>query len=50
MMKLFGLKLEEVADHLKKKGEQEAARQALLYYEVINENSDDEGDEYEEIN
>jgi dsRNA-specific ribonuclease len=34
----------------KKKGEQEAARQSLLYYEVINENSDDEGDEYEEIN
>lgn len=33
----------------KKKGEQEAARQALLYYEVINENSDEEGDEYEEI-
>ncbi len=34
----------------KKKGEQESARQALLYYEVINENSDEEGDEYQEIN
>ena len=33
----------------KKKGEQEAAKQSLLYYEVINENSDDECDEYEEI-
>jgi len=33
----------------KKKGEQEAARQALLYYEVINEYSDDENDEYELI-
>ena len=33
----------------KKKGEQEAAKQALLYYDVINENSDDESDEYEVI-
>jgi dsRNA-specific ribonuclease len=34
----------------KKKGEQEAAKNALLYYDVINENSDEESDEYEEIN
>jgi dsRNA-specific ribonuclease len=34
----------------KKKGEQEAARQALLYFDVINEHSDDDSDEYEEIN
>ncbi len=33
----------------KKKGEQDSAKQALLYYDAINENSDDESDEYEAI-
>lgn len=33
----------------KKKGEQESAKQALIYYDVINEESDDETDEYEYI-